>query len=137
MKPIREAVRAFLFHEDKFLLVQQHSGVWVPPGGGIEGGEKPLQALRRELKEELSLSDDDYRVHARSSHEHAYAVPVDEQKDHRGQRELLFVGEILNPDVIVANDEEIVGWKWGSIADLGFLDLREVAEKVVAEFREQ
>lgn len=42
----------------KILLVQQQkkkSGYWLLPGGGIEFGESGEEALKRELKEELSL----------------------------------------------------------------------------------
>jgi 8-oxo-dGTP pyrophosphatase MutT (NUDIX family) len=57
----RRAVRIVCLDEaDRVLLLDWQdpfSGarIWEPPGGGIEHGENPIEAARRELTEETSL----------------------------------------------------------------------------------
>ena len=51
--------RAVIFNEkDEVLLVQHWAGGsrWSLPGGGVERGETALEALQREMREELGLS---------------------------------------------------------------------------------
>ena len=56
MKTI-EVVAAIIREEDRVLATQrgygEFEGMWEFPGGKIEEGETPKQALRREIKEEL------------------------------------------------------------------------------------
>jgi 8-oxo-dGTP pyrophosphatase MutT (NUDIX family) len=57
---IRQAVRALIIdHDDRVLLVRfefrDRGTVWAMPGGGIDPGEETVEALRRELVEELGL----------------------------------------------------------------------------------
>jgi 8-oxo-dGTP diphosphatase len=60
---VREGVRALVLdHDDRILLarmVAPRSGEewWVTPGGGIDPGEEPEPALRRELREETGLEE--------------------------------------------------------------------------------
>ena len=61
-KPIqRYGVVGVIVEHDRYLLVRRSSTVLAPgklcfPGGGIEPGETPQQALVREFQEELGVS---------------------------------------------------------------------------------
>jgi 8-oxo-dGTP pyrophosphatase MutT (NUDIX family) len=64
---IRRAVRAVLLDPaDRLLLVRfdfPTAVVWALPGGGVEEHEEPVDALRRELAEELGLVGADIGPH--------------------------------------------------------------------------
>lgn len=58
MSKVITSVKALINREGKFLILKEelHKGdVWDLPGGKIEYGESPEEALRREVKEELDL----------------------------------------------------------------------------------
>jgi 8-oxo-dGTP diphosphatase len=60
MEP-RVRVSAILRRESRVLLVRHEKGgreYWLLPGGGVCGGETLLNALKRELAEELGLDED-------------------------------------------------------------------------------
>ncbi|HSP27960.1 MAG TPA: NUDIX domain-containing protein [Ilumatobacteraceae bacterium] len=58
---IRQAVRALLVTPDQHILLVRFefpdATVWSLPGGGIDPGESHLDALRRELIEEVGLHE--------------------------------------------------------------------------------
>ncbi len=56
----KRGVIAFITRADRFLLIQRAEdlvcgGAWCFPGGTIERGESPAQALVREMREEIAV----------------------------------------------------------------------------------
>lgn len=58
MPQVIASVKALIQKDDKFLFIYSpaHKEVWDLPGGKIEYGEEPEEALRREVLEEVGLS---------------------------------------------------------------------------------
>jgi 8-oxo-dGTP diphosphatase len=59
-RPVRQVVAGVLERDGKILIGQRRAGKshafeWEFPGGKVEPGETPLQALERELEEELGI----------------------------------------------------------------------------------
>lgn len=63
---LRESVRALILDEQNHVLLvrfywdgfENPDGFWANPGGGVEPGESRLEAMQRELKEEIGLAVD-------------------------------------------------------------------------------
>jgi len=53
------SVAVYPRHRGRLLLIKhKRLGCWLPPGGELADGETPLEAARRELREETGLDGD-------------------------------------------------------------------------------
>jgi 8-oxo-dGTP diphosphatase len=79
---MKRVVAALIFRDDKILVCQRtrHQTMplkWEFPGGKIESGEQPRDALRRELEEELGIDATIGEEVARIRHEYRNGAVVE------------------------------------------------------------
>ncbi|RME81412.1 MAG: NUDIX domain-containing protein [Caldilineae bacterium] len=105
-------------HEDRVLLLRRspHKKLWPgmynAPGGHVERGEDPLQAARRELKEETGLSD--CRLILRG------LIVADTGLDATGILVFVYQARICNPRLIGGEEGEPV---WAARRSLSRLEV--------------
>jgi 8-oxo-dGTP diphosphatase len=146
---LRRAVRAVILAEDDRVLLCRFSsphpavptgasGVWAAPGGGIEPGELPLEALRRELHEETGLVLDADPPHVWHQEIAAHADGYDGVvNDYFLVRTTRFDprGALSDDDLAAEHISEMRWWHHGAIAQYGGTDLfspRDIATPLAA-----
>ena len=116
-------------------------GAWQFPQGGVDPGETHVQALGREMLEELSLAPDDYEIVSQKG-PYRYLLGEGRTKNgFHGQEQEYFLLKLIAPegriDVKTAH-REFLGWKWIAPGDfdLGWLpDMkRKVYARVLGDF---
>lgn len=92
------------YNGDKYIVFQIDNGMWELPGGTLESGENYINALRREVMEELGGELVTYEVFGKficeSSAEKPYKSHIPHPMFDRiiGYGEVNLVGKPLNPD---------------------------------------
>jgi putative (di)nucleoside polyphosphate hydrolase len=120
---------------------------WQMPQGGMDPGENPEQAARRELEEETGVRS--VRFIARTREWHLYDLPpelvgIAWDGRYRGQKQLWFAGRFEgegDSEIDIGprggHEAEFDSWRWVSVAELPGLVVpfkRQVYESVIAEF---
>ena len=120
---LREAVRALLIDDDGHLLLVRYefptATVWGLPGGGLEPGEDDITGLRRELREELGLTELVVGPHV-WTREHV--IPM--LTGHDGQRDRVYLVQMPRFDPVpligweAMRDEFVHEMRWWSVDEI-------------------
>ncbi len=155
-RPYRPCVGIMVLNKHGHAFIGRRSGgpehvdathIWQMPQGGVDPGEDPWPAARRELFEETSIRS--IALLGESSDWFSYDLPSHVasaawQGRYRGQTQKWFAVRFLGPDseinVLTPGDghkPEFIAWRWEPIHNLPTLIIpfkRKVYERVVNEF---
>lgn len=120
---LRQKVRAVVMSDSgEFLLVRPHGyrdGEWTLAGGGVEEGETPHQAMRREIAEELgvTLEEDLEALPVASRFVYEATYKASRNLDHDGQDAVMFLVRLPSDTSLRLQAEEIADARWFSLKD--------------------
>jgi len=110
--------------DDVFWGKRIHQHAWQFPQGGIQHGETPLQAMFRELEEEIGLARGHVRILGRTREWLRYEVPekwarrVQDTSGgaYRGQKQIWYLLRLVGRDCDVrlraSGHPEFDAWRW-------------------------
>lgn len=136
----------YIFHESKVLLHKHKKlGKWLPPGGHVEPNETPVEAARREAREETGLEitfieQENLKVDAynATSFERPFLcllehIPAYKDRPFHQHMDMIY---LARP---VKINEDLMGFQWFSYEELQdlelFPDVREVLRLLLKEDR--
>jgi putative (di)nucleoside polyphosphate hydrolase len=147
--PYRPGVGIMLINRDGHVFVgrriDQTVEGWQMPQGGIDKGESPENAARRELKEEVGTDKAEIIRELDGWLEYdlpAHLVGVALHGKYRGQKQKWFALRFTGSDKDIdlrTHEPEFATWRWASMEELPSLIVpfkRDIYRKVIAAFKD-
>lgn len=146
----RKNVSCILFKGNKYLLVQLadwKKNWWKFPQGGMELGETAKDTIRRELFEELGISE--FKIIAKSNQTNLYdwseRIIIKTGFKWRGQDQVFYIIEYLGKesDIKISDTNEVKKFQWVTktklfnlinSVDQIFTGYKEVIDNIFGEF---
>jgi 8-oxo-dGTP pyrophosphatase MutT (NUDIX family) len=122
---LRLKVRAVITNDaGDVLLVRPHGYAendWTFAGGGVEAGESPVQAMRREIAEELGIESADELEQLPVTNRFVYSSEHKRKRelDHDGQEAVMFFARLPAGCALRVQEEEIAGVRWFARSEAG------------------
>nr|WP_083926803.1 NUDIX domain-containing protein [Nocardiopsis valliformis] len=118
------SVKSVVVRDGRVLLLRNERDEWEIPGGYIEHGETPTQAVTREVKEELGITPPTGRL-----------LVVDwAPTPAEGDKQLfVFDGGVLDRhwlDRIVLDQDELAGYGFHEVAEIGTVTILRLAQRI-------
>lgn len=121
----RAGVGALITHPTNNVLALERKDVpdsWQLPQGGLVVGETPLQAVKREIREETGIEQKNLRLLSDESCLLAYELPSEHQSAKTGRGQVLhwffFRYEGTDADITLGDMIEFKDWNWIAMDDL-------------------
>lgn len=119
MDSYRKSVAAFILNSKNEVLlvkpIRYGEKEWTVPGGGIETGETAEEAVWREIREEVGLTESDLVLEKKSEIVNTYQFGSATKKlngEFTGQQKVQFVFKLRSNKPISLRPEELVAHKW-------------------------
>lgn len=121
---LKKKVRAIVTSDDgRFLLIRPHGykdDSWTFVGGGVEGRETDLEALYRELREEVNIHDISSVKESSLVNWFAFSeeFKIKKRIDYDGQHAKYFHVSVPNDTQIAIQECEVADFCWTNEADV-------------------
>jgi len=145
---LRKGIGIFLLNSKKQLWIGKRIDVkndyWQMPQGGIDNNESPLQAMKREMKEETGITEN-FNVITETKEWLSYELPKDLVNvvwggKYLGQKQKWFACNFFGEDDEIKLDKhkpEFMDWKWikpEHVLDLVVPFKRKMYEEILQNF---